>query len=87
MEAKVLKNLSSGPKTTEGLKITELLKAVWICCSPSKAKIIEKQKVESTTDESQDIINYFILGDEAFFNLFQVRNGKLIEQENFRICL
>ena len=46
-------------------------------------KIIEKQKVESTTGESQDIINYCIHGNQAYFNLFQIRSGKLIEQENF----
>lgn len=45
--------------------------------------ILEKQKVQTDSDSSQDIINYCISHGRAFFNLFQSRNGKLIGQENF----
>lgn len=46
-------------------------------------EILERQKVSGTEGKSQDIINYFIIHDHAYFNLFQVRDGKLINQENF----
>jgi len=45
--------------------------------------IMERQKVSSVKNENTDIINYCTLQDRAYFNLFQVRNGKLIGQENF----
>lgn len=45
--------------------------------------MLEKQKVSGTEGKSQDIINYFIIHEHAYFNLFQVRDGKLINQENF----
>ncbi|MFH1218262.1 MAG: GNAT family N-acetyltransferase, partial [Candidatus Peregrinibacteria bacterium] len=31
----------------------------------------------------KDVINYLIAQDKAYFNLFQIRDGKLIGQENF----
>lgn len=45
--------------------------------------ILEVQKVSDPNQEDKDIINYCITQDQAFFNLFQVRDGKLIGQENF----
>ncbi|MFH1284395.1 MAG: excinuclease ABC subunit UvrC [Candidatus Peregrinibacteria bacterium] len=45
--------------------------------------IIEKQKISDTSHENRDIINYITIHDHAYFNLFQVRDGKLIGQENF----
>ncbi len=45
--------------------------------------IREKQKVQTDLETNQDIINYCIAHNRAFFNLFQIRNGKLIGQENF----
>ncbi|PKL36858.1 hypothetical protein CVV38_03105 [Candidatus Peregrinibacteria bacterium HGW-Peregrinibacteria-1] len=45
--------------------------------------ITEKQKVETFNDENQDIINYCIIQNKAYFNLFQIRSGKLIGQDNF----
>ncbi len=68
-------DLAKNKKFEKAAKLRDRIKKV--------EKILEKQKVESTTGESQDIINYCIQGSQAFFNLFQVRSGKLIEQENF----
>jgi len=50
----------------------------------SKVKnILEKQKVSDPNQEDKDIINYTIKRDNAYFNLFQIRDGKLLGQENF----
>ena len=46
-------------------------------------QILEKQNVASTNQEDKDIINYCITQDKAYFNLFQIRDDKLIGQENF----
>lgn len=46
-------------------------------------QILEKQKVADSSGENRDIINYCVTQNRAYFNLFQVRNGKLIGQENF----
>jgi len=45
--------------------------------------ILEKQKISDPNQEDKDIINYVIIKERAYFNLFQVRNGKLLGQENF----
>lgn len=45
--------------------------------------ILEKQKVQDPNQLDKDIINYCITHDRAYFNLFQIRDGKLIGQENF----
>lgn len=45
--------------------------------------ILERQKVSDPNQEDKDIINYVITRDHAYFNLFQIRDGKLIGQENF----
>ncbi len=45
--------------------------------------ILEKQKVSNPNQENKDIINYCIIQGRAYFNLFQIRDGKLIGQENF----
>lgn len=45
--------------------------------------ILERQKVQDASQEDKDIINYCVTHDRAYFNLFQIRNGKLIGQENF----
>ncbi|MFA6918118.1 MAG: excinuclease ABC subunit UvrC [Candidatus Gracilibacteria bacterium] len=50
----------------------------------SKVKeILERQKVSDPNQEDKDIINYVISRDHAYFNLFQIRDGKLLGQENF----
>jgi excinuclease ABC subunit C len=46
-------------------------------------EISEKQKMSDPNQEDKDIINYTTDANRAFFNLFQVRDGKLINQENF----
>lgn len=46
-------------------------------------EILEKQKVDDHTQENKDIINYCTTHGRAYFNLFQIRDGKLIGQENF----
>lgn len=45
--------------------------------------ILEKQKVSEYSQEDKDVVNYCIIQGRAYFNLFQVRDGKLIGQENF----
>lgn len=45
--------------------------------------ILEKQKVADPNQEDKDIINYCTTHNRAYFNLFQIRDGKLIGQENF----
>jgi excinuclease ABC subunit C len=44
---------------------------------------IERQKISDPNRKDTDIFNYVIAQNKAFFNLFQVRDGKLISQENF----
>lgn len=52
----------------------------------SKIKnILEKQRVADPNQTDKDIVNYCITQDNAYFNLFQVRDGKLIGQENFTL--
>ena len=46
-------------------------------------EIAEKQKISDPNQKDKDIINYVIENNRAFFNLFQIRDGKLINQENF----
>ncbi len=45
--------------------------------------ILEKQKISDPNQSDKDVINYCILRENAYFNLFQIRGGKLIGQENF----
>lgn len=45
--------------------------------------ILEKQKISDPNQQDQDIINYCVHHNQAYFNLFQVRDGKLLGQENF----
>lgn len=45
--------------------------------------VMEKQKISSPNDVDQDLISYVIKNNSIFFNLFMVRSGKLINQENF----
>lgn len=49
--------------------------------------ILEKQKVQDHEQEDSDIINYCITQERAYFNLFQIRDGKLIGQENFILAV
>lgn len=47
--------------------------------------IMEKQIISAPDHNNLDVINYVLSEEKAFFNLFQVRNGKLINQENFEM--
>lgn len=47
--------------------------------------VLESQKVETANGENQDVVNYFVIQGKAYFNLFQIRGGKLIGQENFTL--
>lgn len=46
-------------------------------------EVLERQKISDPNREDKDVINYTIENNCAFFNLFQIREGKLINQENF----
>ena len=46
-------------------------------------KVQESQKISEANHKNRDIISFVLRGDSAFFNLFVVRDGKLINQENF----
>ncbi len=48
-------------------------------------EIMEKQQITTPDQTDIDVINYILVSNKAFFNLFQVRNGKLINQENFQL--
>lgn len=45
--------------------------------------IIEKQKISTPTNEEMDVIDIINSQGKYFANLFQIREGKLISQENF----
>lgn len=47
--------------------------------------IMEKQTITAPDHQNLDVINYFTTDERFFFNLFQVRGGKLINQENFEL--
>lgn len=47
--------------------------------------LMEKQKVSDPNQTDKDIINYCSIRDRAYFNLFQIRDGKLVGQENFTL--
>ncbi len=69
---------------TEFAKLKQFEKAARIRDKINKVReILEKQKISDLSQEDKDIINYCISREKAYFNLFQVRNGKLIGQENF----
>lgn len=46
--------------------------------------ILEKQNISAPDNKNLDVINYIKIENISYFNLFQVRNGKLINQENFQ---
>ncbi len=48
-------------------------------------KVQERQKISEASHENRDVISFVLKGDKAFFNLFVVRDGKLINQDNFVI--
>lgn len=46
-------------------------------------KITERQKITDPERQNTDIINFIVETGHVYFNVFAVRNGKLINQENF----
>lgn len=46
-------------------------------------ELMEKQKISEPTHHNVDVIGYVSIDNRAYFNLFQIREGKLINQENF----
>ncbi|MDD3861787.1 MAG: excinuclease ABC subunit UvrC [Candidatus Gracilibacteria bacterium] len=78
----ILKSLSN--QMMDAAKNKDFEKAAKIRDKISKVnQILEKQKMSNPNQEDKDIINYIIARDNAYFNLFQIRDGKLIGQENF----
>ncbi len=78
----ILKNLYSTmqkkaeeKKFEEAGKIRDKIKKI--------EEILEKQIISTPNNENQDVINYCITNNKAYFTLFQIREGKLINQENF----
>jgi excinuclease ABC subunit C len=45
--------------------------------------LMETQIITDPHLQNLDVINYIIIEERAYFNLFQIREGKLINQENF----
>ncbi len=48
-------------------------------------ELMEKQLVSAPTEESMDVFAFVLDSGKAYFNLFMVRSGKLINQENFLV--
>ena len=79
----VIKNLKIEMYNFAELKKFE--KAAKIRDKINKIKeLLEKQKISDPNRKDTDIINYIITQNKAFFNLFQIRDGNLIGQENFK---
>jgi excinuclease ABC subunit C len=49
----------------------------------SLVRVVEKQKISGTTHDNLDVIDIIFSQNQYFANLFQVREGKLISQNNF----
>ncbi len=49
--------------------------------------IIERQKISDPNQSNTDIINFTTKDSKAFFNVFLIRDGKLINQETFILDL
>lgn len=47
--------------------------------------VMEKQNITAPDHNNLDVINYVCARDSFFFTVFQVRNGKLISQENYQL--
>ncbi|OIP80457.1 hypothetical protein COW94_04515 [Candidatus Peregrinibacteria bacterium CG22_combo_CG10-13_8_21_14_all_44_10] len=45
--------------------------------------VLERQKISESDDVNQDVIGYYLGVSEVFINLFVIRSGKLIDNENF----
>jgi excinuclease ABC subunit C len=74
---KEMKLLAKNKKFEKAIKLRDKIEKV--------KDILETQKVAKPTDENKDIINYCILHNQVYFNLFQIRGGKLLNSENFTL--
>ncbi|MFA6305279.1 MAG: excinuclease ABC subunit UvrC [Candidatus Gracilibacteria bacterium] len=72
-----MQKLATNKEFEKAAKLRDRLKKV--------EEILEKQKVSDPNQEDKDVINYCITQNKAYFNLFQIREGKLIGQENFTL--
>ncbi|MFA4890834.1 MAG: excinuclease ABC subunit UvrC [Candidatus Gracilibacteria bacterium] len=68
-------NLAQNRKFEEAAKLRDRIKSI--------EEILERQKISDPNRKDTDVFNYTIANNKAFFNLFQIRDGKLINQENF----
>ena len=68
---------AQGKKFEIAAQIRDKLKAV--------EEIIEPQRISDPTLTNLDVINYYAVEEKLYFNLFQIRNGKLIDQANFTL--
>ncbi len=72
---KKMQDFANKKEFEKAVKIRDKIKKI--------ADILETQKVQDQSQTNKDIINYCITQHKAYFNLFQIRDGKLIGQENF----
>jgi len=72
-------NAAQNKKFELAAKIRDKLKTV--------ESILETQKVSDPNQKNTDIINFITKEDKAFFNIFLIRDGKLINQEIFIVDL
>ncbi len=47
--------------------------------------LFEKQLINDANLEKLDIVNFYQQGEKAFFTIFQIREGKIIDQQNITI--
>ena len=74
---KQMMELASNKQFEKAARLRDTLKTI--------ESILEKQSISDPNQEDKDIFNYTIESGKAFFNLFQIREGKLINQENFAV--
>lgn len=80
----IIKNLKEDMQRTAAEKKFELAASIRDKLTAIE-DIMEKQTITAPDHQNLDVINYFSADERFFFNLFQVRGGKLINQENFEL--
>ncbi|MBD3270760.1 excinuclease ABC subunit UvrC [Candidatus Peregrinibacteria bacterium] len=48
-------------------------------------ELFEKQIISTPDHQDSDIINFYLENEKAYFNVFQIRNGKIIDQQNLTL--
>ncbi len=74
---KQMMDLAANKEFEKAARLRDTLKSI--------ESILEKQSISDPNQEDKDVFNYVLESGKAFFNLFQVRGGKLINQENFAV--